>query len=85
MSGEEWPEDDHRGFYALLGVPVDADGGAIKSSYRKLAMKWHPDKNGSPEAEERFKEISNAYQVLSDPEKRDLVSRPPSCMCFALC
>ncbi|KAF5362077.1 hypothetical protein D9756_002289 [Leucocoprinus leucothites] len=57
-------------YYDLLGVPVDADDVALKKGYRKAAMKYHPDKNPSPEAEEIFKEISKAYQVLSDSNLR---------------
>lgn len=58
-------------YYQVLGVPEDADQDTIKKTYRRLARRYHPDKNpGDKEAEERFKEISAAYQVLSDPEKR---------------
>ncbi|THV05539.1 DnaJ domain-containing protein [Dendrothele bispora CBS 962.96] len=57
-------------YYDLLGVPVDADDNALKKAYRKQAMKYHPDKNPSADAEEKFKEISKAYQVLSDPNMR---------------
>lgn len=59
-------------YYAILGVPKNAAEKDIKSAYRKLARKWHPDANpNSPkEAEEKFKEISEAYEVLGDPEKR---------------
>ena len=58
-------------FYQILGVPKDADPGAIKKAYRKLARKYHPDTNpDDATAEERFKEISEAYRVISDPEKR---------------
>ena len=58
-------------YYKALGVSEAASAGAIKKAYRKLARKYHPDTNpGDPVAEERFKEISAAYQVLSDPEKR---------------
>lgn len=57
-------------YYDLLGVPVDADDTLLKKAYRKQAMKYHPDKNPSPEAEEKFKDISKAYQVLSDPNLR---------------
>jgi len=58
-------------YYQVLGVPEDADESAIKKTYRKLARRYHPDANpDDPSAEERFKEISEAYQVLSDPEKR---------------
>jgi len=57
-------------YYEVLGVPKDASLEDIKRSYRKLAIRWHPDKNKSPEACEKFKEISRAYDVLSDNEKR---------------
>ncbi|KAH6915973.1 X-domain of DnaJ-containing-domain-containing protein [Coprinopsis sp. MPI-PUGE-AT-0042] len=57
-------------YYDLLGVPVDADDTALKKAYRKQAMLYHPDKNPSQDAEEKFKEISKAYQVLSDSNLR---------------
>ncbi len=58
-------------YYKILGVDKKADAEAIKKAYRKLALKYHPDRNpGNKEAEEKFKKISEAYAVLSDPEKR---------------
>ena len=58
-------------YYELLGVSRDADLSAIKKAYRRLAVKYHPDKNsGDREAEGRFKEAAEAYAVLSDSEKR---------------
>ena len=63
-------------YYQLLGVPRDADGEQIKKAYRKLALQYHPDRNeGSKEAEERFKEVTEAYEVLRDSEKRALYDR----------
>jgi molecular chaperone DnaJ len=59
-----------RDYYEILGVPKDAQKDMIKDAYRKLALQYHPDRNKSPEAEGRFKEISEAYAVLSDDEKR---------------
>lgn len=59
-----------RDYYETLGVPRDADGKAIKDAFRKLALKYHPDRNKEPGAEGRFKEIAEAYAVLSDPKKR---------------
>ncbi len=64
----EWFEKD---FYALLGVPKTASAGEIKKAYRKLAQKHHPDANpGNADAEDKFKEISHAYSVLSDKKTR---------------
>src|SRR5947207_4228259 len=58
-------------YYAVLGVPASATQDEIKKQYRKLAAKHHPDKNpNDPKAAERFKEISEAYQVLGDAQKR---------------
>ncbi|RTH34407.1 molecular chaperone DnaJ [Thermus scotoductus] len=57
-------------YYAILGVPRNATQEEIKRAYKRLARQYHPDVNKSPEAEERFKEINEAYAVLSDPEKR---------------
>ena len=63
-------------FYATLGVARDASDDEIKKAYRKLAMQWHPDRNGgSKEAEEKFKEITEAYDVLRDPQKRAAYDR----------
>jgi molecular chaperone DnaJ len=57
-------------FYVLLGVSRDASEADIKKAYRKLAMEYHPDRNSNPEAEARFKQITEAYEVLRDPQKR---------------
>ncbi|KAF8623050.1 hypothetical protein AX15_006556 [Amanita polypyramis BW_CC] len=62
-------------YYDLLGVAVDADDTELKKAYRKQAMKYHPDKNPSPDAEEKFKEISKAYQILSDPNLRTVYDK----------
>ena len=62
-------------FYALLGVARDASEAEIKKAYRKLAMEFHPDRNPAPEAEARFKEITEAYEVLRDPQKRAAYDR----------
>ena len=61
--------------YALLGVARDADGDTIKKAYRRLARQLHPDVNPDPATQERFKEISQAYEVLSDPQKRAAYDR----------
>jgi molecular chaperone DnaJ len=59
-----------RDYYDILGVPRNASKDQIKNEYRKLALKYHPDRNKASDAEERFKEISEAYAILSDDEKR---------------
>jgi len=61
--------------YALLGVPQDADADTIKKAYRRLARQLHPDVNPDPETQEKFKEISRAYEILSDPQKRAAYDR----------
>ena len=62
--------------YEVLGVPQTADESEIKKAYRRLAMKYHPDRNqGDTEAEERFKQVQAAYEVLSDAEKRAAYDR----------
>ena len=63
--------ESKRDYYEVLGVDKNADDSAIKSAYRKLAKKYHPDMNpGDKNAEAKFKEASEAYAVLSDPDKR---------------
>ena len=59
-----------RDYYEVLGVSRDADAKAIKDAFRELALKYHPDRNKSPDAEARFKEIAEAYAIISDPKKR---------------
>jgi len=59
-----------RDYYDILGVPRGASDDEIKRSFRRLAQQWHPDVNTSAEADTRFKEINEAYQVLSDPQRR---------------
>ena len=61
---------EKKDYYEVLGVPKDSSEKDIKGAYRKLAMKYHPDRSEEPDAEEKFKELSEAYAVLSDPEKR---------------
>ncbi|HEX3827327.1 MAG TPA: molecular chaperone DnaJ [Sporichthyaceae bacterium] len=59
-------------YYGILGVPRDADGETIKKAYRKLAMQLHPDRNPDPKAQEQFKNVTAAYEVLSDANKRQM-------------
>ena len=67
MAENEWLSKD---FYKVLGVSKDASDDDIKKAYRKLARKYHPDVNKTKEAEEKFKDISEAYDVLSKKEDR---------------
>jgi molecular chaperone DnaJ len=62
-------------YYEVLGVPRSARDDEIKRAFRKLAFQYHPDRNKDLKAEEKFKEINEAYQVLSDPEKRSRYDR----------
>src|ERR671926_899693 len=64
-----------RDYYELLGVPRDADDAQIKRAFRQLARKLHPDVSNDPDAEERFKEVAEAYEVLSNRETRQLYDR----------
>ncbi len=64
-----------RDYYEVLGVSRDASENDLKSAFRNLARKYHPDVNNSPDAEEKFKEINEAYSVLSDPDKRAAYDR----------
>jgi molecular chaperone DnaJ len=64
-----------RDYYEILGVSQQADGGELKKAFRSLARKYHPDKSDAEDAEERFKEIQEAYAILSDSEKRQVYDR----------
>ena len=59
-------------YYTILGVSKGANDDELRKAYRKMALKFHPDKNSSPGAEEKFKQIGEAYDVLSDPKKRQV-------------
>jgi DnaJ-class molecular chaperone len=59
-----------RDYYDILGVSRNATSEEIKKAYRKLALQWHPDRNKSPEANGKFKEVNEAYEILSNPQKR---------------
>ena len=60
----------YKDYYAALGVPREATADEIKRAYRKLARKFHPDVSKEPDAEDRFKEVAEAYEALKDPERR---------------
>jgi DnaJ-related protein SCJ1 len=62
-------------YYKILSVSRSASQADIKRAYRKLSLKYHPDKNSAPDAAAKFSEISVAYDVLSDPEKREAYNR----------
>src|SRR4030066_1830069 len=64
-----------RDYYEVLGVPRNASAEDVKSAFRKLARQYHPDVSQEPNAEERFKEINEAYAVLSEPDKRAAYDR----------
>ena len=66
---------EKRDYYEVLGVSKTADDKDLKKAFRSLARKYHPDKNDSPDADEKFKEIQEAYAVLSDSDNRSNYDR----------
>ena len=66
---------EYKDYYDVLGVPRDASQDDVRRAYRKLAREYHPDLNSEPDAEERFKELGEAYEVLSDSDKRERYDR----------
>ncbi|XP_069482915.1 dnaJ homolog subfamily B member 5 isoform X1 [Ambystoma mexicanum] len=70
LSQKEHLVDMGKDYYKILGIPNGANEDEIKKAYRKMALKYHPDKNKDSNAEDKFKEIAEAYDVLSDPKKR---------------
>src|SRR5215211_3315080 len=62
-------------YYATLGLDRNASPEDVKRAFRRLAMQYHPDRNKEPEAEQKFKEINQAYEILSDPDKRAAYDR----------
>ena len=66
---------DKRDYYEVLGINKNASADEIKRAYRKMAKKYHPDVNKSADAEEKFKEVNEAYEVLSDPDKKAAYDR----------
>ncbi len=70
MTSVSYSGNKKRDYYEVLGIPRTASKAEIRSAYRKLALKYHPDRNKEPNASEKFKEISEAYAILSDEEKR---------------
>lgn len=59
-------------YYTVLGVPSDSNEEEIRRAYKRLALRYHPDKNPDADAEDKFKQIAQAYDVLTDPEKRSV-------------
>lgn len=74
-SSDVWMVKMGKDYYDILGIQKGASEDDIKKAYRKQALRYHPDKNKSPGAEEKFKEIAEAYDVLSDPQKKDIYDR----------
>ncbi|XP_056586989.1 dnaJ homolog subfamily B member 5 [Triplophysa dalaica] len=66
------PSPECEDYYAVLGVPSDSNEEEIRRAYKRLALRYHPDKNQDADAEDKFKQIAQAYDVLTDPEKRSI-------------